>query len=714
MLIVRLDTLDDSGRPLVERLPSTGPASCSAQDQLVVVDDAELHTYLLWETAERQLLRRIESEPNDPTAAVVYAELAYRAERPMPILPALRLAQRALERDPSSAQSRELRARLFGSLVAMLKPDNPAAAPTLPRDVRAGIVEGVASLASGPSDRATALLLRGEHAQTFGDAPGAVAAYQSILDEPALAPGQLRDGGVLRSASDESTRRLRTLVREHGAHLYARYEAEASDALGRMGLWSDASAFEDLARRYPVSATAARALLRAAEAHDRAGQPERAVLALERGLLAARDALITDREVLGELGGRLVLAIQKTGRYAAASQALARLLSEYGRDLPLSAMGETIDVESLRTTLAGLASDATRLARVGPINESAEPQALLDWSIVEPLVRDAGAPARSHAVLSTVEQFALFAPTPDAGLRVRWQIPRTQADALVRLDDNAAYFTVDSPQGRVITRLDARSGEEVWATPAFRSIFASRPGADSRLAQEGTTRTPPSIDTPVMGRRALTELLVVFDERTMALVERSGRAAAFDLVTGSPLWSRDDLPAEVYDIAAEAGVLVLGGAHAPRDPNQQHAARIATVLSIDLRTGRTIHETRPDAGRPLGQARRTGALVASTPACTDAFRGPAGSSARPPSADHRGVGLPRERLRHGHPPARSSRSRTALRANRSTRRATRPRRPDPCAHRRPRAFASMYGLIVFGQRGEMIAATPPSAPTPPC
>lgn len=715
VIVVRLDSVDDAGRPRIDRLTLDRPGTVlPVNDQLVVVDDAELHTYLLWETAERQLLRRIEAEPDDPTAAVVYAELAYRAEKPQTILPALRLAVRALDRDPISPVSRDLRARLFASLVAMLTPEAPASSPVLPREVRAGVVDAVATLASTPSDRATALLLRGEHAQTFGDVQGAVAAYQGVLDEPSLSSAQLRDSGVQRSASEEVTRRLRGLVREHGPHIYARYDAEASDALGRLGLWSDASAFEDLARRYPVSASAARALMRASEAHQRTGQNERAVLALEQGLLAARDALIDDRAMLGELGGRLVLAIQKTGRHTAAHQALARLLSEYGEDLPLSAMGEPLNTASLRTTLAGLASDATRLARVGPIDESAQPQALMDWSIAEPLVRDAGAPARAHVVLTSAEQFSLFAPTPGGkgGVEARWSYPRANADALVRLDDSAAYFTVDSAQGRILTRIDARTGAPVWSTPAFRSLFGEQSVRnDPRLALEGNVRTPPSIETPVSGRRSLTELLVVFDERTMALVERSGRAAAFDLADGSTLWTRDDLPAEVYDIAAEAGVLILGGAVAARDPAQQQAARIATVVSLDLRTGRTIHETRPDAGRvrwvrPAGPGRALVGFDAGV-LCNDAFRGTtrwfAGASALRESVeawvvnDRVFVMDPTQRLWQLSLEDGAIRREPLDSEGRLDRGGpVRVRAVDDRA-----AFASIFGLIVFGPGGEI-------------
>ncbi|MGP1311071.1 MAG: hypothetical protein ACTS27_12820, partial [Phycisphaerales bacterium] len=521
-------------------------------DQLVVVDDVEIHTYLLWETAERQLLQRIESDPADATPAVVYAELAYRANKPATLLPAVRLAQRALDRDPSDAASRASRQRLFGSLVEMLKPEGHAEPRPLPQDVRAGLVDALDALASRPNERANALLLRGEHAQTFLGPERAVAAYQAILDDPAMASAQLRGVGIVRSASDEAARRLRAIVRAHGPALYAQYDAEADAALARLGAWSPAKAFEDLARRYPVAPTSARAWMLAAEAHERAGQPERAALALENGLAVARDALIDDPAVIGELAGRLVTLLQRLDRPAAAAQTLARLTSEHGDAFTLTTGGQEIPLASLRDTLRAASTEANRRPRVGPIDENATPIPLVGWTLVEPLVQRNTPPARTHAVLANENEFALYTRTAQGTLERTWGVDRASKDALVRLDDQAAYFTADTDAGRTIARVDAGTGERVWETPPFRSIFGEfAEQRDPRLVRAPNQRTPPFIDIPAIGRRQLLELLVVFDERTLTLVERSGRAAAFDTQSGAMLWPRGDLPAEVYHIAAE-------------------------------------------------------------------------------------------------------------------------------------------------------------------
>lgn len=596
--VARLDETDAGGRPRVERINLDRPGVVlPLRDQLIVVDDIEVHTYLLWETAERQLLRRIEGDTSDPTAAVVYAELAYRAGKPQTVLPAVRLAQRAIERGPASPLTRASRERLFSSIVSMLKPERPSDTTALPRDVRAGLVESLESLAARTDERATALLLRGEHAQAFTGPEQAVAAYQAVLDDPNLASAQLQGVGVVRSASDEATRRLRTIVREHGQAVYGAYEAEAAGSLARLGVWSDAEAFEDLARRYPVAPSAARAWMLAAEAHERAGQLERAAAALETAFVAARDALVNDRAMLGELTGRLVTLLQRSGRPGAAGQALARALSEFGEDLPVSAQREPLDLASLRASLSSAASEANRRPRVGDIDPDATPQPLLDWVIVDPLVQRDAPPARSHAILASNSEYALFSLTSEGPLAKRWTLPRTQADALVRLDERAAYFTADRPGGRVLMRLDTATGMQTWASQPFRAVFGDGAGErDPRLTVGPDLRGTYSIDVPLAGRRQIFELLVAFDERSFVMVERSGRAAAFDTATGALLWAREDLPAEVYDIAAKAGVLVVGGANAPRRVDD-NASRAPTLVTIDLRTGQPIHEARPDAGR---------------------------------------------------------------------------------------------------------------------
>ncbi len=626
VVIARLDQLDPSGRPRIQRLDLDRPgAVLPLHDQLVIVDDIEVHTYLLWETAENQLLRRIESEPSDPTPAVVYAELAYRAGKPQTLLPAVRLAQRSLDRDPTSPISRASRQRLFSSLVSMLKPEAAVETTPLTRDIRAGLVDALDTLASRPDERASALLLRGEHAQAFDSAQRAVAAYQSVLDDPMLAGAQLHGVGIVRSASDEATRRLRALVRGHGPTVYAPYDAEASAALARLGAWSDATDYGDLARRYPVAPTSVRAWMLAAEAHERLGHPERAAIALENGFSVARDALVTDRATIGELTGRLVTLLQTLGRPTAAAQTLSRILSEYGEDLALTAAGEPLDLASLRASLASAANAANRRARVGPIDDNLPPIPLMDWAIVDPLVQRDVAQPRQHTVLASDDAYALFALDENGDLTKRWEIRRAPSAALVLLDDRAAYFTTESGDGRTIVRVDIETGEPVWSTPYFRSIFGDNAGArDPRVVASPDQRSQPFIDVPAIGRRQILELLVDFDDRSLVLVERSGRAAAFDTQSGEMLWARDDLPAEVYDITAEAGVLVVGGAHTPRRINNNDA-RVPAISTIDLRTGRTLHDLRTDTGpvrwiRAAGPARTIVGFEDGV-ACFDPFRG---------------------------------------------------------------------------------------------
>ena len=73
--------------------------------QLLAVDDQEIHTYLVWDVADRMLRRRMEEEVDDPTPAITYAELSYRAGRPDGILPAV---DRALARPRPAGASLDL------------------------------------------------------------------------------------------------------------------------------------------------------------------------------------------------------------------------------------------------------------------------------------------------------------------------------------------------------------------------------------------------------------------------------------------------------------------------------------------------------------------------------------------------------------------------------------------------------------------------------
>ncbi len=615
------------------------------RDQLIVVDDLQVHTYLLWDVAEKMLADRIEADSSDPTPAVTYAELAHRAGKPEAILPAADRAIAAIARSPEEARSEVARKRLFRSALAMVEPvlvvdaaegdllaaarraetPMPMAMPTLPEAIAAGVIERLPALASDAEERVASLLAAGMFAESRNRPGKAIEAYQAILTDDALAQTAVSRRGVAGRADLEATRRLRAAVRTHGPAAYAAFEAEAQRILaggasanaGARQWAGDAASFEDLAARYPVSAAAAKAMLRAADLHEQAGRLSLAVRALEAGLLAAEDSLTTDAALIGELSGRLVRTLERSGQVAAAAQALRRLTAQRP-SLAMTDRGATIDPAALAASLERDLAALLRRPRIGPVRADAQPQVLAGWSLFDPVTTNLAGPPPAHVMMQHVTgELSMFAPAENApGLTQLWTLPSSAWTKVVRVDSDAVYLSAEatppgqaqpaaprlraaSPAGgRTVARLDARTGKTLWTTPPFRSLFSADANRlDPRLGRSASGATV-LVFTPA-GARPIVELLAVFDQRTLALVERSGRAAGFDLDTGKTLWTLEASAPRVHDVWADGGVLAIGGSELPPADRDDRVAGPPVVVAVDIRTGRPLLRER----QPLGQVR---------------------------------------------------------------------------------------------------------------
>lgn len=571
-------------------------------DELVVVDDLNVHTYLLWEVAERMLAERMQQDPADPVPAVTYAELAHRAGKPERILAAADKAMEAMSLAPTAPRNDAARRRLFRSALSMLDPGAPAGAP-LGESVVQGLIERLGALASTPEERVAHLFAAGEYAEAIDQGSRAVERYQAILEDDSLATAIYARRGVSTSASIEATRRLRRVVREHGPGVYTVFEAEAERALTDASQRADVAALERIGEHWPVSAAASRAWLFASDMLVQAGDADRALRALEAGLVAADDALVTDPAIVGELGGRLILALERSGQSRAASQALARLLVERPA-LTLTERQAAIDLVSLAERLEGAVAQLDRRPSIGSLATDQAPQTLDGWTLVQPIVGAGVSPPPEFAVMvSQGGYIGVFGSAP-AGVKEQWRMSLAPGAKLVRTDARSIYLSVEADPsdegGRTLARYLVEDGPEsaAWTTAPFRSLF---PGADAdarlRAAGEGRLVT---IRTPLSGVVRITDLLVVFDQRSFALIERSGRVAGFDLETGRNLWTLDRTLFTVNDASADAGVLALVGTDPPAPGLDvfENDGRPA-IMSLDLRTGRTLHKTNSD----LGQAR---------------------------------------------------------------------------------------------------------------
>lgn len=568
-------------------LDATGNAMI-AEGQVVVVDDDRVHSYLSWETASALLSERI-AATTDPGPAVTYAELAYRAAQDAVLVNSVDDAVERIESDPLAETSVAARERLFEAVMDMVEPQTPRQIGGPLADThRNALVDRLMSIASTPTERVSALLATGRMLEAQNAASRAVERYQEILASPVLSEAPYSGGSTRIPAEIEAVRRLRRLVGVEGRTVYAAYDAELERLLVEQALETDPEVFAGLAHRYPVARRASTAWLEAARRWRAAGELREAIRALDEGMVAARESGLTADPVFGEIAGTLVRTLMDAGRYVPAARALDDVRAA-GTHAPLTLGGAPLDEQAIGAQISRELAARSRRARVGAEFGA---MALMDgYFIATPTGRGAAQMPADVVLLESMEGVrSLWTADPTTGLRHLWD---THAVGdVVRIDHEAVYFSdLRSPRlaDRNVTRVSLRTGETEWVSPTFTSMFSER---DPFL---NTAGGPQRVDTPLQRMAPLTDIFALFETDTLALVERTGRIAAVDLVSGEPLWSTELSRARVntvHDAASGDGLLVICGSRLlPPIPGGGLARSVADVVVVlDARTGEPTFE----------------------------------------------------------------------------------------------------------------------------
>ncbi|MCH7962212.1 MAG: PQQ-binding-like beta-propeller repeat protein, partial [Planctomycetes bacterium] len=576
-------------------------------EQVVVVDDAAVHTYVSWAVADRVLLERMRAEPDQAAPAVSYADLAYRVGRADRIVPAVDRALEALARRPSDASNIAARSRLFKALHTMAtdalgSPGGGGDSPVLDDATLRDVVDRLGRVAATSEQRVEYLLVLGPAFESAGEHSAASEAYGRILADAALGDVELVSDGRRDQARAVATLRLRALALEHGVEAYAGENARAAAALEKLGPRADPAVFEALARRYPVSESASRAWLAAGEAHLSEGRVGVALLAFRRSLLAAEIALAAgladDTSAVAVAADRIVATLRDQERHAEAAQILARLMAEHA-DSPILA-GQT-DASAVLADLTRLAAATDRRPRIGS-TLTGSAQAIPGWTLV-PTLMDAREGGVGHVLLrsTAAREIALFGPVEAVrGLGERamnadgpgrlaklWTRTFTDFDpGVIRVDDDSVYLLWPTPRGGDIERISVIDGRTLWRTGAFDALFKPDGSFANRLTNR--LRLPIMFDTPGGVRRAAAELVVWVGPDAVVVVERSGRMAVFDPKTGTVVRTMMTPVAAVFDVHVASGLVALAGSKSPPNPDTGRVDVEPIVAVFDARTGERI------------------------------------------------------------------------------------------------------------------------------
>ncbi len=607
--------------------------------QLVVVDDAFVHSYLLWEAAERVLTDRMRAEPAEPAAAVTLAELAYRAGKHDRIVPAADAALNSITLAGALETASAARSRLFDSLHQMamqsmdpLRTERPAA--PLPGDINdknaadlappipvieplppppritdpamlALIIERLRLAASSPDQRVAYLLAQGRFDELAGNFPAAVDSYQSILDSPQLA-GATWNGPRLSTRGElEVTRRLERLVRDQGTGVYTTHDQAAAAEFQSLGASPETDALLSLASRYPVASIAPTIWERLADTYAQAGRGPAVIGALESGLEAAERR--PDASAVARLVGRLLSEMESRGQLTAASSLLRSILADHP-DLNVTFNGSTTSLRDLSSQLSQRIAARHRWPSLGPATGDGI-QVLQGWTLIDPIIRERFGSVPAAAMLRAADQVALWMPSdqidadpnpsapkpptpaspsdqPLKQLGIAWKKPVdiTALVELIKLDNESAYIFASTGGSASVEKVSLTPARSRWQTELFSQdpAGAAPPNKPSKVAPDER------IPTPQDGPSLYNDLLTVLDERTLAFVERTGRACAIDAQSGEPLWTLRSPLDRVYDVALSPSALVLSGDQEIIGAGGRPVGWRPEIVVLDPRTGQEI------------------------------------------------------------------------------------------------------------------------------
>lgn len=622
-----LDPAEPEREPVAISLEETGNV-LALDNQLVVVDDARVHSYLQWDAAEKILSARIKADPKNPVPAVTFAELAYRAGRPERIGGAVDAAIASLAAAPVAEATQLARQRLFDVLSTMVthgveygldtsrKPP-PGVMPLTDVALLARLCDRLGELAVTPDEKLAHALGAGRIDERAPATPTgvrtveAVARYQSVLNDPTLASATWRGPSALVRGDLEARCRLEALIKQHGQAIYAASEAQAAGELAKLGPTPAPTAMETLAARYPLSSAAPALWLRIADAHQAGGQAQKAMVALDAGFKAAQRASSPDAMALAEIGGRLVTAFRARQQLGAASGVI-RTVRAKAPGVRLTNAGVPIDADAIASELSDRLALVARWPRVGDIRTEGA-QTLAGWIVMSPLLRDTGPSVTNALVMESEESVAVWTQTPSAeapgkpagtSSRTGGTLTRTWDRKLesglevrlVKLTSDAAYFLIsDQKGGAQAHKVLLGEGVSKWVSKSTLEFF---PREDTRGLQRGAGIIADAFNTPGGQTTTPSDLVVSMDDRTLVLTQRSGRSAGIDLETGETLWVERTLVSRVYDADLASGTLVVAGDQEITGAGGAVMELRPSVQMLDARTGRAVQRLGDLTGHP--------------------------------------------------------------------------------------------------------------------
>ncbi len=534
--------------------------------QLVACDSSSVHGYLVWSTAERVLSERMQEDPDDPTAAMTFAQLCVQAGRPERLVEALERALASIGRQRSDELALAYTDHLFELVLSMVRDDAFESAMI---DQLIAVLE---TSARSPTQRVAHLIELGAQHDRNGNTREAINAFQGILLDDELAAATWPGSRLVVRADLEAARRVRDVLARNGQALYESYETMAQSELRAMGANAEPKALEQFARRYPASRATTQAWLAAADRYEASGQSHQAVRALRLGLQNGAGESVAH----AELSGRLIMALMSQQQWGEAGRAV-RSLDQTSTPTNL---GVAVDLASVRQTVEQELRARQRRALIGaPLAQDLV--FVGEWS----LARTTLASDWAHIGYAPIEirretRVQLGAMRADA--TVAWERAFAPGTRIVRADPGSLLVMEGDDNAVRVAKLDAATGNALWQSEP---IDLDEIGGDIEFT------------TPMDGPVRASELIAVADAHTLVIGTRAGRAIGIDLQSGLELWTARMPIRRVHDMAIGAGIIAVGGAIEPADATWPFLdASTPMIAALDARTGQAMYTAQGEAG----------------------------------------------------------------------------------------------------------------------
>ncbi|MFZ4573838.1 MAG: PQQ-binding-like beta-propeller repeat protein [Phycisphaerales bacterium] len=586
---------DDPQKPAVTPLAAPGNLVIAGEGSglhPITVDGSSVHTFLGWDEARRVLEARLERDPKDTRPLLTYIELASRAGH-AEMTPRLADLVLSVTAQLPSAQAAPVRAELFELLLAMVRAGRTVAVaprrefrslqPITDPQLLDGVVQRLGLAGEEPGQQVEYLFELASLRETQGRAADAVDALQRVLLDPALAAaGAMAEdpqSAVAKSlGSEEAARRLTLLLRRAGHLAYAAFDAQATAEFAELPPDADGPTLAGAAARFPLAVDAPGVLRRASAWFAEHSKDDEALGALGRALVAEETSVSIGRpDRLGVLAGiadELAAFGLARGRAEAAERLLTRLETEYA-GVKLRSVADRADRAALLAARRSAPKVADGLA--------ASVQVIPGWVPVEPVLADV--PGRSGDCTAMVSEGLQKVGVWGVNLATDRLEPLWERDidgsepVLLAITHDTSMLFWPAAGGGEIEAVSNYSGKTVWRTAEFSSIFR----------EEGAV-PPQAVRTPMDMEVRNDDFLVATSGRTLVMMQRTGRCAAFDTGTGELLWRQRLQASRVFEVAIAGGHLMVAGLSEEVDA----AGAPPFLVSLAIGSGATESSVRRD------------------------------------------------------------------------------------------------------------------------